>query len=1089
MINSQYIMKNTTFVVLAAVLVIAASLSMVAFADEYDERPVVEYDTDDMENPDVPFNSLVEVTGTDIDEEEDYELLDENEDVVLEVTSTDEGVIELDTQDLDGEDDPRGEYEITDADGTEFSANWTLVTDVPSGDVRVEHDAFDSVSTDRVWVGQDVIFADDSLVNGENYDLERVVDDDETELITQLTAEESDTVNNNQLVYNSSADELGVDDATGEFKIMDDSEVIKEWTAQEQTVDGEVNETFVNLNTQYTDVDLNVTSTRAGPYDVELESEQLDAEELEDLIDEDRMGDDMSIETVYDDDGDEHEDKVRVNGIRTSGNNADTIPLDFQGVDEDTYEFMGEVVDADAEFAVTGDDGVSAEVGSSASAQFNEITYTQEKGDTVEMIISMDGTDEAVFNMSDDNYDLEFVVEDTDSSGDVTMEFDTYRAGDHETLSVDDVFDIHEGGEIMGTDDREAEDIELPSVSDYFGTGVYTMELYVNDRDTDLSALNIVDRESVEINTWVLPQDRTNLDLNDLSEYGTQQDKVAEQDYFVVEVESSGMFSNTLFTNETEPHELIDYERNEYYDDFDDYVDAEGLDDAEDMSEFNLHIEEKEPERNDKATHMLVEEAEELEIDPDENSFYLFFDTGNEDIYSTFDDDFDVTKHAEFDVDFSVTDDYKYVDEDDDSADLHEDFELVEREIIAQLPSVDINEEELENRHGVAVSENTTITGETYIAPHTRHIDIQLRDEPGTTNESVEFTETNQTVSEEGHVTASFDTSELELDRMMNLRFVGVDETRRDVVTIEAQDPPEITDVSANTPVTLGEEVEFGVDVDSFDNDSLSYSWDFDDGSTSGASEPVHVYESSGTYDVEVTVTDSEGQTDTGSVEVLVEEAPNQPPTIEQILAPSELEVDEEGSFGAFASDDTDEQDDLTYTWSMDDGTELTGSSVSHAFSVDGVYTVELTVTDSDGESTSETTTVEVTGDSDDGESDTSELEITATDSETEETLPSVTFDILQDGETVEEATTDDNGVATADLEDGSYDVTAELEGYESYSQNIDVDGEDVDFNAVLVSESAGDDDGEDDPSQPGFTIVLAAISMIVGSIIYRYKN
>lgn len=1226
MINSQHIMKNTTLVVLAAVLVIAASLSMVAFADEHDERNVVDYNVDDVDNPDVPFKSLVEVTGTDIGTEEDYVLYYSEGDYVSfgEYTSNSDGVLELDTLALDREDDPRGQYTIADAatgsvvapstqqtnggaieigstssntdyvvavyetdasgdidmsselgseefEATEelssyalsldttmsstgdvgvviydqavtpdntgdlldsqivnvddvsatdptgttvntvtnnrFTADWTLVNDMPEGDERIDHDAFDSVVADRVWVGQEVIFADDDTISvGETYDLEKVVEDDDNQFITQITAEESDTVNNYELSVNSSFSEVSsVEDPTGEFQIVDDGTVIKSWNAQEQELNSEANETYINLNTDNTQAEINVTSTRAGPYDVYVESGQLNATELMDLIDEGRLDSEMSVHRVYideDDDGVEDEldeQRLRISELRTSGSNPATIPLDFQSSTENTYEFMFNVTDSTAESEMTGEEAISAEVGSTAEATFDKVTYTQEQGDTVEMTINMEGATEAVLNMSDSNYDLDFVVKDVNADGEVTLEFDTYRAGDYESLTVADVFNATGDDEIEGLDGRAADDIDLPAVSGPFGTGVYTVELYVNDQDTDLSALNIVERESVNINTWVLPQDRQP-NLDDLSEYGTQQEHVAEQDWFVVEVEASGLFSDTLLTNETQPYELINYDRHGAYNSLSDYDSS--LDASDDTTEFNMHIEEADPERNQEATHIKVEEAEELKLDAENDKFYLFFDTGNSEIYDTFDVDFDhiaegedgIDEDTEFDIDFNVTEDYKYVDEDDldednPSANLHENVTFVEREILPQLPSVTMDEETLDTRHGVAVSENTTITGKTHIAPYTRHIDIQLRDEPGTTNSTVEFEDENQTVSEEGTISATFDTSSLNLGRLMTLEFETVTE-RKEVVLIEAQAPPEITNVSVNTPVTDGSEVNFDVDVDSFDEESVTYQWDLGDDSTSGLQSPTHVYDGPGTYTAEVTATDSAGQTATETVEVLVEEAPNQPPTVEQVIAPTELEVDESGSFGVFGLDDND-QGNLTYEWNMDDGTTLTGSSVEHAFSVSGVYDVESTVLDSNGESTTETVTVQVTGDQANETDSGNEFSVTAVDSETDENVPSVSFTIAQGGEEVETITTDTDGVASTELESGDYTVSADVDGYESYSQNITIEESGVDFNAVLVAENAGEDggDGEDDPSQPGFTVVLAAISMIVGSVIYRRRQ
>jgi PKD repeat protein len=138
---------------------------------------------------------------------------------------------------------------------------------------------------------------------------------------------------------------------------------------------------------------------------------------------------------------------------------------------------------------------------------------------------------------------------------------------------------------------------------------------------------------------------------------------------------------------------------------------------------------------------------------------------------------------------------------------------------------------------------------------------------------------------------------------------------------------------------------------------TLSYLWDFGDGTTaSGTLTPTHTYAAgSGTFTVTLTVTDANNQTAQATTTVTVN---NLPPTGN----PGGPYTGDAGSAIAFAATATDPgaadtAAGFTFAWDFGDGTTASGASPSHAYAALGTYTVTLTTTDaSEGSSTATTT-------------------------------------------------------------------------------------------------------------------------------------
>ncbi len=134
-----------------------------------------------------------------------------------------------------------------------------------------------------------------------------------------------------------------------------------------------------------------------------------------------------------------------------------------------------------------------------------------------------------------------------------------------------------------------------------------------------------------------------------------------------------------------------------------------------------------------------------------------------------------------------------------------------------------------------------------------------------------------------------------------------------------------------------------------------SYAWALGDLSTGSGAQVTHAYMSAGTYTAQVTVTDSLGDTGSGSVTVAITAI-----AVTGGVSPSSGPVGTTFTFTASATGGNGSP--YTYAWNFGDGSTGTGSSVSHAYTSKGNYTPTVVATDPlGGTGTSSLQTVAVT--------------------------------------------------------------------------------------------------------------------------------
>jgi PKD repeat protein len=128
------------------------------------------------------------------------------------------------------------------------------------------------------------------------------------------------------------------------------------------------------------------------------------------------------------------------------------------------------------------------------------------------------------------------------------------------------------------------------------------------------------------------------------------------------------------------------------------------------------------------------------------------------------------------------------------------------------------------------------------------------------------------------------------------------------------------------------------LDSSSTTNTIATYAWDFGDGSTGTGANPTHVYGSSGSYVVCLTITDSLGCTDTQCRTVTC--GSSSPCNSSYFWYP-----DSSGQYTIIIVN-TASGSNLNYLWTFGDGSSSTLANPSHVYAGPGTYVVCLTVTD-----------------------------------------------------------------------------------------------------------------------------------------------
>jgi PKD repeat protein len=170
--------------------------------------------------------------------------------------------------------------------------------------------------------------------------------------------------------------------------------------------------------------------------------------------------------------------------------------------------------------------------------------------------------------------------------------------------------------------------------------------------------------------------------------------------------------------------------------------------------------------------------------------------------------------------------------------------------------------------------------------------------------------------------------------------------------------PPTINGVTTNGSLVEGSDVNFvAAAVDNCGPSGLSYDWRYSDGGQSFGASTDHVFADNGNYTVELVVEDTNGNETELDFPVSIANA-------NPVVSPIADHSAEWGDAISFHADATDpgpaDQATLVYSWAFGDSSGANGQNASHSYAMPGTYTDMVTVTDKDGGSASQSSTVTI---------------------------------------------------------------------------------------------------------------------------------
>ena len=295
---------------------------------------------------------------------------------------------------------------------------------------------------------------------------------------------------------------------------------------------------------------------------------------------------------------------------------------------------------------------------------------------------------------------------------------------------------------------------------------------------------------------------------------------------------------------------------------------------------------------------------------------------------------------------------------------------------------------------------------------------------------------------------------------------------------VDDYDAP-IADAGYDKTVHAGEKVNFDASASTASVDIIRYQWDFEsDGIWDMEGEKTsYTYNTAGTYEVTLMITDSLGETSMDTCKVYVKTTPK----AAFVYSPSDYPHPTTLDTIQFTDTSTVIGGTLiSWNWDFGDGETSTDRNPTHQYTEGGTYTVTLTVTANDGETDTEQAYITVI-----------ELaNITGyVKDENGNPISGATIKLYEAGTTtvLKTTTTNTNGeYVLSEIETGTYDIEASKSGYDNNKKTYKTiyPGENTVNFILTVSSSPSSNVGT-----PGFEMIFVFLATMAVSIILSRKR